>query len=1396
MIKLAYTGTTRLQNILTPYQPYGDPDMGKAIPQIRDNPPHLLIIHAPEPVYPIYGTPIEQIITELADNGTTVIVIQPDGAENIATGLPHTIYLTPQDDLAPYLIVAGLTPQHGTALTIEEPEPEPGLESVEEPELGLVGEPGLESVEEPEPESVGEPEPGLESVEEPETEYEVEPGVESITVPETEYEVEFESETVTDNEPGVEPGFETVADTEYEADSETVWADEPEAEPTVENVSDIEYGTGGESEVGSGLGTNPATESVSESDMPDWLPPESDPGVVLEADPSVALGIGTETGPVAEPGTVSDDRGEAFRAGDQGETTIVPETENDPETESVTETEFEVGTEIESVGEFGSGAGNGSVGEPVWAGETAPWSDSGSEFENGASSDSGPEFENGASSDSGPEFENGASSDSGPEFENGASSDSGPEFENGARSDSEPVWAVESESDSAAASGVNAGAGTVEELEPVQVSGADPGEESVWAAGLKPEAEAEAEAETVGETVSEVGVSWPVLDTVDGSGVTPVAQLEFVTGLENEVTSVDNTEPGLIDVVDLKQESVPEPEQTNAMVQTDSFGVEADENSYLSGQALDEKSGTAAKLGTALLNVEDDSQRVVSAEEFLSMTEPEPGSESEPEPGSESEPESEPEPIVAVEPEPISDSIPTTGLESMPTVETGHVSESVTESVSESVFESVFEPTPGVEATANGDTPDWLTPEPAPVAEPTPENNTPDWLTPESVSDPVFEPAADPVFEAATDNKTPEPAPASTPSFEASDGNNNPSWLTPETTPVVEATADSTPNWLTQPIAEPASDFTPTVEPETMPVIEPAPVVEPAPENDTPDWLAPEPTSESAPAPENGNNTPGWLTPGSTPVVEPMSENSTPGWLATEPISEPVSNPATVVEPVPETISGLVSEPVFESTVENDTPDWLTPTPVVEPAPENSTPDWLNPESVAEPKPDFMSTVETETMPTVEAESALEPATDNTPNWLTQPASEPTPVAEATSDSTPDWLTQPESATVVEPAPENSTPDWLTPESVSNPATVVEPMSEPVSDPTLIDTPQNWTTTTTTAQNTPDWVKQKTQNATTPTPTTTTVTTLTTPTRPTIPTITSTRHALATLISAKGGVGKTLLTITLADTAVRYGPGGYRVSIIDANRGQADIGPYLNLPETTPSIYQTTQNHNPLLQHLTPNRINQYRQGLGDVGYAVTLAPPTDLSDPHLIDTSLYTETINTITENSNLTLIDTATTENYDTTSLIEDVVIPATLNHAGWIIAVTDTSRTGATNLAKRLNQYFMKGVSPAKTIIVINQATTPNDPAYQQATKTLQPLGTPIITIPHSSLVYQLSAQARMATSAPNMAPPLQQVLATVTGQPGFVNNTNPTPTTVTAISSPKAGNKSGFFNKLFK
>ncbi|WP_297589980.1 hypothetical protein [uncultured Mobiluncus sp.] len=1250
MIKLAYTGTARLKNILTPYQPYGDPDMGKAIPQIRDNPPHLLIIHAPEPVYPIYGTPIEQIITELADSGTTVIVIQPDGAENIATGLPHTIYLTPQDDLTPYLIVAGLTPQPGTALTIEEPEPE--LESVGEPE------PGLESVGEPEPglESVGEPEPGLESVGEPE------PGLESVGEPGLVGEPELESVA------GVETGIKN------EPFSETVWAAESRTEPEPES--------------------NPVGES------------ELEPALVEEPEPESNLVGEPESNPVEELEFVSVEGLESIE-----ESVLVEEPElesnlvGEPESNPVAEPELESIT----VGEPGSAL----VGEP--------------------------------------------------------------ELE------ANPIAEPES----------------VEELGSNSVEGFGSGSEPV------------AGSEVSGEAVFEADYSWPVLDTVDGAGVTPVTQLEFVTEPEPLVEPEQTSTVGLEPLVEPEQEPAVGPESFVEPVSKTEWGqatatgsgVVADENSYGPGQALDEKPEPTAKLGTTPLNVEDGTQRVDSAEEFLSMTEPEPGSES--------EPESEPEPIVAVEPEPVSDSIPTSGFESMPTVETGHVSEPVTESVSEPVFESVFEPTPGVEATANGDTPDWLTPEPAPVAEPTPENstpdwltpepapvaeptpenNTPDWLTPESVSDSVFEPAADPVFEAATDNKSPEPAPASTPSFEASDGNNNPSWLTPETTPVFEATADSTPNWLTQPIAEPASDFTSTVEPETMPVIEPASVVEPAPENGTPDWLAPEPTSESVPTPENGNNTPGWLTPGSTPVVEPMSENSTPGWLATEPISEPVSNPATVVEPAPETISGLVSEPVFESTVENDTPDWLAPTPVVEPAPENSTLDWLNPESVAEPKPDFM--------PTVEAESALEPATDNTSSWLAQPVSESAPVAEATTGSTPDWLTQPESATVVEPAPENSTPDWLTPEPVSNPATVVEPTPEPVSDPTPIDTPQNWTTTTTTtAQNTPDWVKQKTQTATTPTPTATTVATLTTPTRPTIPTITSTRHALATLISAKGGVGKTLLTITLADTAVRYGPGGYRVSIIDANRGQADIGPYLNLPETTPSIYQTTQNHNPLLQHLTPNRINQYRQGLGDVGYAVTLAPPTDLSDPHLIDTSLYTETINTITENSNLTLIDTATTENYDTTSLIEDVIIPATLNHAGWIIAVTDTSRTGATNLTKRLNQYFMKGVSPAKTIIVINQATNPNDPAYQQATKTLQPLGTPIITIPHSNLVYQLSAQARMATSAPNMAPPLQQVLSTVTGQPGFVNNTAPTPTTITTGSSPQAGNKSGFFNKLFK
>ena len=1167
MIKLAYTGTARLKNILTPYQPYGDPDMGKAIPQIRDNPPHLLIIHAPEPVYPIYGTPIEQIITELADSGTTIIIIQPDDASNIAHGLPHTIYLTPQDDLTPYLIVAGLAPQPGTALTIEEPETEYEVE--------------------PESETVTDNEPGVETT----TNIDSEPGVETVT--------EFVLETVRAGEPGPEPGAEaeivaeTEAGNEYGAGIETVSASEPEPEPATDAgpQNGAEPGTEAEPEPGA------ETETVAGNEYGSGI--ETVWAGEFEPEPEPATDADPQNG--AEPGTEADPEEVQFEAGMPSglEATRADEPEAEPEIVAETETvagdeyEPEPGVEAEMVAETETVAGD----EPEVEIETVAGDEYGAEP--GVEAEMVAETETAA----------------GKEYEPGI----------------EAVWVDEPETE------IEGGAGF--SLETVDGSGIVPANQLEWVSVPNPDF----------ETVPE-----PESEPKSGSGFEGVESV-----FEGEILWAG----------EFKTESATE----SKVVEEAGSG----EISAVSGQVMDKKLETAAKLNTAFLNVEDGIQRDVDVKDSLSMPEPEAGA-----------------PVWLSEPDP------------------------------EPVSEPVFESAPMVEPASENSAPDWLTPEPAPAVEAAANDNTPDWLAPE----PTVEPVSD--FVSTVE---PETMPVAE--------NNTPDWLAPESAPapvvepMVEAAADNTPDWLTQP----ASESTP--------------VVEPASENSAPGWLAPE----------------------SAPAVGAVDNDNAPDWLAPEPTVEPVSDFVSTVEP--ETM------PVAE----NNTPDWLAPesapAPVVEPMVEaaaDNTPDWL-------------------TQPASESTPVVEPASENSaPDWLT-PESESAPVVEvAANDSTPGWLTSESASDVVSTVESETTPDWLTSEPASDVESTVEPETTPApaSNPTLIDTPQNWTTTTTTAQNTPDWVKQKTQTATTPTPTTTTVTTLTTPTRPTIPTITSTRHTLATLISAKGGVGKTLLTITLADTAVRYGPGGYRVSIIDANRGQADIGPYLNLPETTPSIYQTTQNHNPLLQHLTPNRINQYRQGLGDVGYAVTLAPPTDLSDPHLIDTSLYTETINTITENSNLTLIDTATTENYDTTSLIEDVVIPATLNHAGWIIAVTDTSRTGATNLAKRLNQYFMKGVSPAKTIIVINQATNPNDPAYQQAAKTLQPLGTPIITIPHSSLVYQLSAQARMATSAPNMAPPLQQVLATVTGQPGFVNNTNPTPTTVTAISSPKAGNKSGFFNKLFK
>src|SRR5699024_7883543 len=80
-------------------------------------------------------------------------------------------------------------------------------------------------------------------------------------------------------------------------------------------------------------------------------------------------------------------------------------------------------------------------------------------------------------------------------------------------------------------------------------------------------------------------------------------------------------------------------------------------------------------------------------------------------------------------------------------------------------------------------------------------------------------------------------------------------------------------------------------------------------------------------------------------------------------------------------------------------------------------------------------------------------------------------------------------------------------------------------------------------------------------------------------------HRLAEVVvvmSASGGVGKSTVSLNLAQHAAAMGPDNYRVVLVDANRGQGDLRTHLRLHTfTTRTIYDAAQSGNPAEALLT-----------------------------------------------------------------------------------------------------------------------------------------------------------------------------------------------------------------------
>src|SRR5699024_879235 len=138
-------------------------------------------------------------------------------------------------------------------------------------------------------------------------------------------------------------------------------------------------------------------------------------------------------------------------------------------------------------------------------------------------------------------------------------------------------------------------------------------------------------------------------------------------------------------------------------------------------------------------------------------------------------------------------------------------------------------------------------------------------------------------------------------------------------------------------------------------------------------------------------------------------------------------------------------------------------------------------------------------------------------------------------------------------------------------------------------------------------------------------------------------------MSAKGGVGKSTVSLNLAQHAAAMGPDNYRVVLVDANRGQGDLRTHLRLHTfTTRTIYATAQSGNPAAALLTPADITSYRAARGgEADFSFVPAPPSSLADPDVVTAGVYSEVIDYARSVADLVIVDTQIAEEHDTTRL-----------------------------------------------------------------------------------------------------------------------------------------------------
>jgi Mrp family chromosome partitioning ATPase len=189
------------------------------------------------------------------------------------------------------------------------------------------------------------------------------------------------------------------------------------------------------------------------------------------------------------------------------------------------------------------------------------------------------------------------------------------------------------------------------------------------------------------------------------------------------------------------------------------------------------------------------------------------------------------------------------------------------------------------------------------------------------------------------------------------------------------------------------------------------------------------------------------------------------------------------------------------------------------------------------------------------------------------------------------------------------------------------------------------------------------------------------------------------VFAGKGGVGKSVVSAALAERAASVG-GISKVVLADANRGQGDVRQYLRVSGPLPSIFDAAVSGRIATAIVGPKRLNPSRPaGSQELHIGVVLAPTADQADPTVVTPEVYAAVIAEARKASNLVVIDTQISEGWDTSGIIDGVMIPLILNGA-WGVVLSDSSRAGWKHMMERLSHLQAQGAPSNRIIAALNR------------------------------------------------------------------------------------------------